>query len=213
MPQLELLRAPLAAYSPRLLEGPPERRAAVAMVLREADSGPEVLFIERARKAGDPWSGHMAFPGGRMDPVDPGPREVAQRETFEEVGLSLDDAELLGRLDDAQGRNPRRSKGMIISAFVYHAPDPGPLVTQASEVEDAFWFPLDELALPERHVRRAFRGTGPLRFPGVVVGHPERQVVWGLTFRFLEVFHQVVGRPFPEGEPLPAVARAARRRS
>jgi hypothetical protein len=36
-----------------------------------------------------------------------------------------------------------------------------------------------------------------MAFPGIVVGHPERQIVWGLTYRFLEVFHRVVGRPFP----------------
>ena len=43
--------------------------AAVAAVMREGDLGVEMLFIERARKVGDPWSGQMAFPGGRTSRV------------------------------------------------------------------------------------------------------------------------------------------------
>ena len=51
---------------------------------------------------------------------------------------------------------------------------------------------------PARQVRRAFRGTGSFEFPGIVVGAPDRHVVWGLTYRFLEVFFRALGRPFPD---------------
>jgi hypothetical protein len=47
-------------------------------------------------------------------------------------------------------------------------------------------------------VRRAFHGTGSFEFPGIVVGEPDRHVVWGLTYRFLEVFFRALGRPFPD---------------
>ena len=190
---LEIRRA-LASHKPVLLDG--VARAAVAMVLRERSDGPEVLLIERTEKPDDPWSGHMAFPGGRVD-LGESLEQAARRETLEEVGLSLEGAEALGRLDDLTGRNPSRSAGLVISAFVFHHEGSAPLVHQASEVAETLWVPVQVLADPTRHVHKAFRGTGDLAFPGIVVGHPDRQIVWGLTYRFLEVFHRVAGMPFP----------------
>ena len=105
MPDLDLITRRLAVREPTLIEDPEHRRAAVAMILRDRPGGPEVLFIERARREGDPWSGHMAFPGGRVDPTDDGVRAAAERETLEEVGIPLRGATTLGRLDDKAG-NP-----------------------------------------------------------------------------------------------------------
>ena len=171
------------------------RQAAVAMVLSQGRSGgAEVLFIERARTLGDPWSGHMAFPGGRVDPIDADSRAAAERETLEEVGLSLAGAELLGRLDDKRG-NPRTQPELIISAFVYHAPAPGELAIN-SEVQDAFWFPLDGLVDRARHVQ--YTAHGEFEFPGILVGEPDRHVVWGLTYSFLESFFALIGSPLPD---------------
>jgi 8-oxo-dGTP pyrophosphatase MutT (NUDIX family) len=170
------------------------RQAAVAMVLTEGRSGAEVLFIERARATGDPWSGHMAFPGGRVDPTDADGRAAAERETLEEVGLSLASAELLGRLDDKKG-NPRTQPELVISAFVYHVPSPGELAIN-HEVQDAFWFPLDGLIDRARHVQ--YTAHGEFEFPGILVGEPDRHVVWGLTYSFLESFFSVVGSPLPD---------------
>lgn len=199
VPRIDEIRRALARYEPALVGREAPRRASVALVLREGPShGSEILFIERAEKEGDPWSGHMAFPGGRVDSADESPEGAAMRETLEEVGLSLAEAERLGRLDDLEGRHAGRPPGMLISAFVYHLPAPGALVPQTSEVREAFWVPVRHLVEPERRVRRAFRGTGAFEFPGIVVGEPERHVVWGLTYRFLEVFFRALGNPFPD---------------
>src|SRR5262245_15243378 len=138
---VEDIRRSLARRPAVLLPLAGVRQAAVAMVLAQGGSGAEVLFIERARTVGDPWSGHMAFPGGRVDPTDVDGRAAAERETLEEVGISLAGAELLGRLDDKRGN---RQPELVISAFVYHAPAPGE-ITINHEVQDAFWFPLDGL--------------------------------------------------------------------
>lgn len=198
MPHFDEIRRGLARYTPALVEESGARRAAVAMVLREADRGrPEVLLIERAQRHDDPWSGHMAFPGGRLDPGDAGPRAAAERETLEEVGLPLAEAELLGRLDDLEGRHAGRRSGLVISAFVYHHPAPGELVTN-HEVAQAFWVPLPRLATPESRVDHARPEAGDRVYPGILVGRPGRHVVWGLTYRFIEVFFGAVGRPFPD---------------
>ena len=36
------------------------------------------------------------------------------------------------------------------------------------------------------------------RLPGIRVGVPEGQIVWGLTYRFLESFLRIVGQPLPD---------------
>lgn len=197
MPRIDEIRDALGRRHPRLLEG--DRRAAVALVLREGARGSEVLFIERARFEDDPWSGHMAFPGGRVDPGDADARRAAERETEEEVGLSLARAEPLGRLHDLKEFG--RPEGLVISAFAYHLPDPGPLRPNY-EVASAFFVPLRDLLDPARHV--AWRRPGlPVAFPGIVVGDPDRHVVWGLTFRFLEDFFEALGRPLRHPVPFP----------
>ena len=197
---LDAIRRAFTAHAPELqpVSGDAAApRAAVAVCLREQPGGAELLFIERARRDGDPWSGHMAFPGGRVEPGDRSARRAAERETFEEVGLSLVGAEALGRLDDMRGHHAAGHPALVISAFVYHVPEPPPLVL-SDEVEQAFWFPLVGLLDPRRHVDYRFGPASEYCFPGIVVGDPVRHVVWGLTYRFLEVFLAALGRPLPE---------------
>ena len=193
----DAIRAALAARPPRLVDDPTRPRAAVAMVLRDADEPahtPEVLLIERARHPGDPWSGHMAFPGGRVEEDDPDSRAAAERETWEEVGLALGGADLLGRLDDLEGRHAGRRLPLVISAWVYHVPDPGPLRPNY-EVQETLWVPLRRLVDPRHHVEYPTPRAG---YPGILVGQPGRHVVWGLTYRFLEIFLDRLGHPLPD---------------
>ncbi|MDH3687420.1 MAG: CoA pyrophosphatase [Myxococcales bacterium] len=200
MPRVTDVRRLLADHRPTTKSTAGRDRASVAVVLREgAGRGSEVLFIERARKPGDPWSGHMAFPGGRAEAVDPSPSFTAARETLEEVGLDLVDAEILGRLDDLEGRRDGKPVGMVISAFVYHVAEPSPLLLQKSEVEAAFWFPVRELADPERHVPYRWRHSNGMNMemPGIRVGDSEPHVVWGLTYRFVEILMGLIERPLP----------------
>ena len=202
MPQLQQIRSQLAAAEPLVIDLAGRAAAAVAVVLREQGPHSEVLFIERAKHEGDPWSGQMAFPGGRVDPEDASALDAAKRETFEEVGLLLAGAELLGRIDDQEGRPTSPSGGLVISAHAFYLEDPGPLALDESEVAEAFWFPVSDLLDPERHIDYRYpgmEGSGmkEMHFPGIVVGDPDRHVVWGLTYRFLEIFLATVGHPLP----------------
>ena len=185
------LRRALASHQTRVLGG--KRRAAVAVVVHDRAREPEMLFIERARHPADPWSGHMAFPGGRVDPGDADARAAAERETLEEVGLSLDGAEQLGRLDDLNA-GVRLVAPLVLSAFVYRL-DERALLTPNHEVAETLWVPVPALLDPACHVGHRY---GPRRWPGVCVGDPNRHVVWGLTYRLLEGLFDVMGMRFPD---------------
>jgi 8-oxo-dGTP pyrophosphatase MutT (NUDIX family) len=187
---LDDLRRALATHEPHLLDA--RKRAAVAVVVHDAPRGPELLFIERARHPGDPWSGQMAFPGGRVDPDDADARAAAERETREEVGLSLAGAERLGRLDDLHA-GIRVVAPLVLSAFVYRIDAPPALVPN-HEVADTLWVPVDLLLDPGRHVGHRW---GPARWPGILVGEPDRHVVWGLTYRLLHGLFGLAGRALP----------------
>ncbi len=196
MAPIDKIRSALAQYRPQIVSDPPKRRAAVAIALCEHLGELQVLFIERASREDDPWSGQMAFPGGRVDDTDTSPQAAAQRETLEEVGLSLDDCELLGQLDDSPGL-PGTARELVVSAFVFHVTEPKPLVPN-HEVRQTFWFPVESLLDSRFHIEHpVVRGTRT-RFPGILVGEPGRHVVWGLTYRFLESFLEIIGQPLPE---------------
>src|SRR5206468_4815145 len=85
---IDQIRTALAGHSPQFLEREPSHsEAAVALVLAGRGDDLSLCAIRRAEHPLDPWSGHMALPGGRSSPEDPSRRAVAERETFEEVGL------------------------------------------------------------------------------------------------------------------------------
>jgi 8-oxo-dGTP pyrophosphatase MutT (NUDIX family) len=156
-------------------------RAAVALVLRAGHSGVDILLIKRAEREGDPWSGHVALPGGREDPADRSLEETAIRETREETGLDLSQrGEILGTLDDLGPRSMPRA--ILVRPFVALLRQDAPLQL-SDEVAAAFWVPLGELTAP-----------GAITETTVRVGGAERTVtsflhgdyvVWGMTERIL----------------------------
>ncbi len=160
-------------------EGVPQ--AAVALLLAEIDERRELLLIRRAERAGDPWSGHMALPGGRRDPRDPDLFDTALRETAEEVGVDLRRALHLGGLDDL--RPVTAPARVVVRPFVF-AMRGRPELALSEEVARVVWAPLDELAR-SRSTTEVFH-HGELRtMPCYRLG---ADVVWGMTHRILEPF-------------------------
>ncbi|HVU02024.1 MAG TPA: CoA pyrophosphatase [Polyangiaceae bacterium] len=195
---LNRIRAALAgrAHVPAPLEGG-ERFAAVAAVLRERNGEAEVLLIRRAELEGDPWSGHMAFPGGRSSPNDDDLLHTAIRETEEEIGLRLArDRDLVGRLDDLPAIARGKPVGLVIAPFVFAVHDESdvPLVLNEREVREALWTPITPLLRGERNTTFPYRHDhGELALPAYDV---DGRIVWGLTYRMLaELFEVLDGAP------------------
>ena len=172
-----------------------DSHAAVALILDSAAStdDPEIVFIERARVPNDPWSGHIAFPGGRREPGDKLPLDTAVRETEEEIGVDLSAGQLLGQLDDLTGR---RSHHLVVSCFVFMMSSVGPF-RQNHEVADVFPLPISRLLETKRQTEVQYEAWQGQVFPAIRLSDHEEPIVWGLTYRFLENFFSLLGHHLP----------------
>jgi 8-oxo-dGTP pyrophosphatase MutT (NUDIX family) len=159
------------------------RRAAVALIFRAGESGtPELLFIRRADYPADPWSGQVAFPGGREETGDVNLANTAIRETREETGLDLDhDGTVIGMLDDLRPTTARLP-AIIVRPYVVLLKRLQELLL-SDEVAMAFWVPLESLRQGE-----SWRDTTVLA-RGVQMNrrafHHQGQIIWGMTERIL----------------------------
>lgn len=187
MLDLPSIRRRLAAFHPeRPPINPDARQAAVAVVLRDVGSVTELLFIKRADKDGDPWSGHMAFPGGHREPEDADLCAAAVRETSEEIGLDISAAPLIGELPQQRPMSVRRH--MLVAPFVFEiAGDPAFALNH--EVAEVVWTPLEPMYRGRNHdigrpgdTAAAFNG---FRLSG---GH----FVWGMTYRMVQTFFETL---------------------
>ena len=175
------------------------RNAAVALVLRPPPGATDppvlasdLLVIKRAESERDPWSGQMALPGGSLDAADAGLVAAAIRETLEETGLDLSagpGGHVMGRIE------PMRPLGVrlpVISIwpFVFRDAPGATARINSPEVAAVHWFPLEAL------IDKANRGTYPYDDRGQVRSFPcirvEGRVIWGLTYRIVTRFLEVV---------------------
>jgi 8-oxo-dGTP pyrophosphatase MutT (NUDIX family) len=172
------------------------QRSAVAMILKIKAGELHILMIKRAEREGDPWSGHMAFPGGRMDPEDAHGFAVAVRETSEEVGLTLLDEDLcIGRLSEINARHKRGSLGMAVSPFVFKLERDVDL-TPNYEVAEVVWVPLEFLMDPDNREQMTWQYKGA-EFPMPCYMFQGRRI-WGLSLMMLDELLDVIeGRNSP----------------
>jgi 8-oxo-dGTP pyrophosphatase MutT (NUDIX family) len=190
-PSMAEIRAKLAAHPAKLADAAGDTFAAAVAIAFCAprESELSLLFIERALREGDPWSGHMAFPGGRRDRADPDLATTAAREAHEEVGLRLGDP--IARLDDFQNARNPRIPALVVSPFVYEL-DRLPELSPNREVQSTVWIPVSWLLHPDAAVDYRFeRDAQSLVFPALRYG---RYTVWGLTYRILVNLFGVLGR-------------------
>ena len=203
---LDEIEVRLSAVSPRIDTKPAKMCASVAVLRREVESDLEALFIRRAEHDADPWSGHLAFPGGRLDAEDADARCAAERETIEELGIDLGDANharCLGQLSDVLGH----AESIRVSAYVYGISG-NPSLRLNHEIREAFWTPLHHCTDPRRQSMREFSYLDRSRpLPTIrLLEDVTAPVLWGITYKFLDDFMSTIGRPIPfmpwEGDDL-----------
>jgi 8-oxo-dGTP pyrophosphatase MutT (NUDIX family) len=185
---LERVRRVMRGYVPQTAATPEARPAAVTLLLIAGAAGLEALFIKRAVRAGDPWSGQIALPGGRREAADRDLLATALRETREEVGVDLTREERVGQLDDLNPRTPTLPP-VYVRPFVF-ALTVAPDLTLSDEVQRAFWVPLERFSDPA--VRRDVTLTvaGVTRaFPAYHLGD---DIIWGMTERILTPFMELI---------------------
>ena len=165
------------------------RRASVALVFRDKDGPwPDLLMIKRAEFEGDPWSGHMAFPGGGVEAGE-NVVEAALRETREELALELGSARSLGALYPVVSPRIRRDHpGIHVQPLVFWL-DEVPALRPNHEVAEVHWFGL------ERFLEDEGRATFPFRWKGTQLKLPchrlDGRLIWGMS---LSMIDDLVGR-------------------
>ena len=159
--------------------------AAVSLILR---GGPEldILLIRRAKAEGDPWSGHIALPGGRREGGDRDLLHTAMRETMEETGVHLQARGVpLGRLGTVEPSTARLPL-IAIHPFVFGVPEDTGAHAASREVDGVLWTPLSHF------LDRSTHGTVEIPLGDVTRTFPcfhlEKGVIWGLTYRIFTNF-------------------------
>ncbi|MEA2724603.1 MAG: hypothetical protein QOH59_2374 [Gemmatimonadales bacterium] len=180
--RLGKLKERLANHPDTAADDPSLIWAAVAVLI--ASDPDAILLIRRADRPGDPWSGHMALPGGRREPEDADLLATVIRETREEVGIDLDREQLLGGLDDVVPRTPVLPP-IAVRPFAFLLPARPSLVLNP-EVAAAQWVTLEDLLQAGGHHLARLEIAGQMR--DVPAYRIAGAVVWGMTERILTAF-------------------------
>jgi 8-oxo-dGTP pyrophosphatase MutT (NUDIX family) len=192
MSALRSISEQLAGFEPsRSPDRRCRRRSAVALLVRDGGDDAQVLMIERSHRPGDPWSGHMAFPGGRLDAGDAHSFAAAKRETREEIGVDVDThGQYLGRLSDISTHLRTGTSAMLVTPFVF-ALQGEPQLSLNHEVADTLWVPLSFLADAANRQRMHWQLDGlALELPCYFF---EGRRIWGLSLGMLDEFLAVSG--------------------
>lgn len=184
-PSIDTIAARLHRIKPLRMPGRQwVSRCGVIVLLADHDSQgrvmePAVLMMKRSERSGDPWSGHISFPGGRVDASDASTRAAALRELQEETGFDPElGLEPIGRLSDRLTRAHGRPIPMLISPYVYRT-DRAVAPHASDEAQALWWVPLSQLQSQERRSTLTWLLAGiPLPMACVELDGGK---LWGLT--------------------------------
>ncbi len=132
-------------------------------------------------------AGQISFPGGRAEPTDADVEATALRETEEEIGLTHEHIEIIGRLPvyaTVTSFQVTPVVGLVSPGFT--------LALDSFEVAEAFEVPLQFLMTPAHHQRHRFDFDGGTRqflsMPWThadAIGTSRNYFIWGATASML----------------------------
>ncbi|KMY66581.1 hypothetical protein AAU61_15705 [Desulfocarbo indianensis] len=167
----------LAARPPKLLENPQAREAAVLMPLWEDQGQAQVVFTKRTKSL-PTHAGQISFPGGASDPDDPDLAFTALRETCEEIGVCLDAARVVARLDQVV-----TVTNFLVTPFVGLLEPGVEFSPNPQEVERLVVVPLAKVLDRASYQPTEVRWQG-MSFHQEALSH-NGDVIWGATARIL----------------------------
>ena len=181
--------------------------ASVCVLVAADDRGPRVCLVRRAKWADDPWSEHIALPGGSRTGSET-PMETVRREVREEVGVSIADTEELTALPQLWIRLAGRERTLLLDSFVHHVPGPEPALRCGPEIDSAFWVPVTDLWNPANLDHLVLGDHGDtLIYPALRL---PQGVVFGITLRVLTLLSDRLGVPLGHLEEIPGLRRERR---
>ncbi|MEM1583801.1 MAG: CoA pyrophosphatase [Nitrososphaerota archaeon] len=159
------------------LSGGVNKAAVVVLYIIERGT-PEILFVVRKISENDRWSGQVAFPGGRWEPVDRDLIDTARRELLEETSIDLDsDVEILAILKEV---SPSNMPELKVIPFLVRASSKPP-INLSEELSTYFWATIGEL---ERVQASIMLPDGSWK--SVLGFRKDEWIIWGMTARILE---------------------------
>ena len=166
-----------------------DANAAVVVLLKATNQEFQVLFVKRAEKTGDPWSGQTALPGGKRDTKDRDLKATVVRETLEETRINLlEGCRFLGAMEPV--RSIQKPEMQILPFVVLLEKEQA--IKLNEELTEYFWTPLKELAEHKGTVKFSFG-----EYPAYII---ENYVIWGLTYRIMQNLLSLVSS-IGEGKP------------
>src|SRR5216684_1654412 len=134
--------------------------------------------------AGDPWSEHIAFPGGSRS-ADEDALQTLRREVQEEVGWHIEEHEWPTPLPQLRIRLAGRERLMLLDAFVHRIEGATPALRCGPEVASAFWIPFAELWDAKNLDHHALGDNGEtLVYPAI---RNSQGIILGITIRVLKL--------------------------
>lgn len=168
------------------------RRAGVALILKALGKDLRVLFIQRALHEDDPWSGHIAFPGGHHERSDTDVLQTVVRETKEEVGITLAPSDCVSQLPFEKPYTSDQRTDLVVLPYVFvltHEPH----LYLNHEVSEVMWVPLTQLVSGELLTNETVNfNSKEYQLPGLRLN--DKHFIWGLTYRVLQRFCSIIAQ-------------------
>ncbi|WP_226582019.1 NUDIX hydrolase [Halobacillus litoralis] len=192
-------------HEPSVLGHEQFRKFSVLLPLIKKDGEVHVLFEVRSHQLRR-QPGEICFPGGKIDPHDPTPKQAAIRETEEELGIHRDDLSYVHPLDYLIS-----PFGMIVYSFAgYVDVEEEDLNKNPDEVREVFTVPLSFFMENDPRIHYVhFEAQPEENFPYELIPGGENynwrtrqleeyfyiygdKVIWGMTARILSHFVDVL---------------------
>ena len=184
------------------------RHASVGIIVAGAKENPSICFIRRAKWEGDPWSEHIAFPGGSHS-ADEDAVQTLRRELQEEIGWVIEEHRRPTPLPQLRIRLAGRERLMLLDAFVYRVEGEPPVLKCGPEVASAFWIPVSELWNVKNLDYHVLSDNGEtLIYPAIRTSHG---IIFGITLRVLTLLSDQIGIPLRYLEEIPLLRRTPSR--